>query len=92
MVITHLGASVRGAIGVAGTRHAANARTVGVREDNMGAAGANVVGNFGTSMPRHVCARDVASSDKDATLFPRRGSNTSAGFRLERARKGDRLK
>lgn len=67
MVITPLSASVQGAMGVTGTRHTVNAQTVDVQKGNMGAADANVAANFGTSMPRHVCARDVASSDKDAT-------------------------
>jgi hypothetical protein len=42
---------------------------VDVQEGNIGAAGANVAANFGTSMLRHVCARGVASSDKGAMPF-----------------------
>jgi hypothetical protein len=88
VAITHLGASVQGAIDVAGTRHTANAQTVDAQRGNMGAADANVAANFGTSMLRHACARGVASSDKDARLFPSPDSNASAEFRPEQVPKG----
>jgi len=67
VAIIPLSASVQGAINAARTRSPADAQTVGVREENMVAAGANVAANFGTSILPHVCARGVAPSDKRLT-------------------------